>query len=153
MDHLLSDSGTNTLVHKLTRRSYLFRNMEENISHTYEDWEPQEFHGTYDYSGPDYLYETESIIDYDFVEIRNTLRDNCTSCHCRESFYIYYIDGIALLIVAIFGIIGTIMSMIVLLKPRIRDFFSSFLIALSVFDCSFLIMAIFYIGLPAMSCQ
>ena len=122
--------------------------MEENISHTYYTYE--DFHETYDYLGPDYLYETESIIDYDFVETR---RDNCTSCHCHESFYIYYIDGIALLIVAIFGIIGTIMSMIVLLKPRIRDFFSSFLIALSVFDCSFLIMAIFYIGLPAVSCQ
>ena len=152
MDHLLSDSG-NTLVHKLTRRSYLFRNMEENISHTF--YTSEDFQGTYDYSGPDYLYETESIIDYDYIQNHTIFlrKDNCTSCHCHESFYIYYIDGIALLIVAIFGIIGTIMSMIVLLKPRIRDFFSSFLIALSMFDCSFLIMAIFYIGLPAMSCQ
>ena len=126
--------------------------MEENISHTF--YTSEDFQGTYDYSGPDYLYETKSLIaydyDFDFDEIR---RDNCTSCHCHESFYIYYIDGIALVIVAIFGIIGTIMSMIVLLKPRIRDFFSSFLIALSVFDGSFLIMAIFYIGLPAISCQ
>ena len=126
--------------------------MEENISHTF--YTSEDFQGTYDYSGPDYLYETKSLIaydyDFDFDQIR---RDNCTSCHCHESFYIYYIDGIALLIVAIFGIIGTIMSMIVLLKPRIRDFFSSFLIALSVFDGSFLIMAIFYIGLPAISCQ
>ena len=152
MDHLLSDSG-NTLVHKLTRRSYLFRNMEENISHAYYTYE--DFYETYDYSGPDYLYETESIIDYDYIQNHTIFlrKDNCTSCHCHESFYIYYIDGIALVIVAIFGIIGTIMSMIVLLKPRIRDFFSSFLIALSMFDCSFLIMAIFYIGLPAMSCQ
>ena len=132
--------------------------MEENISHTY--YTNEDFHGTYDYSGPDYLYETESVIDYDYDNLSTIFnrkflirKDNCTSCHCHESFYIYYIDGIALLIVAIFGIIGTIMSMIVLLKPRIRDFFSSFLIALSVFDGSFLIMAIFYIGLPAMSCQ
>ena len=83
--------------------------MEENISHTYYTYE--DFHETYNYSGPDYLYpdylyETESIIDYDYIEMR---KDNCTSCHCHESFYIYYIDGIALLIVAIFGIIGTIM--------------------------------------------
>ena len=130
--------------------------MEENISHGYGTYE--DLHVTYNYSSPDYLYpdylyETEYIIDYDFVETNETRRDNCTSCHCHERFYIYYIDGIALLIVAIFGIIGTIMSMIVLLKPRIRDFFSSFLIALSVFDGTFLIMAIFYIGLPAMSCQ
>ena len=127
--------------------------MEENISHAYYTYE--DFYETYDYSGPDYLYETESIIDYDYIQNHTIFlrKDNCTSCHCHESFYIYYIDGIALLIVAIFGIIGTIMSMIVLLKPRIRDFFSSFLIALSMFDCSFLIMAIFYIGLPAMSCQ
>ena len=117
--------------------------MEENTSNTYYTYE--DFYETYDYPGPYYLNETEYV-----GEIR---KDNCTSCHCHESFYIYYIDGIALLIVAIFGIIGTIMSMIVLLKPRIRDFFSSFLIALSVFDGSFLIMAIFYIGLPAISCQ
>ena len=126
--------------------------MEENISHTF--YTSEDFQGTYDYSGPDYLYETKSLIAYDYdLEFNEIRRDNCTSCHCHESFYIYYIDGIALLIVAIFGIIGTIMSMIVLLKPRIRDFFSSFLIALSVFDGSFLIMAIFYIGLPAISCQ
>jgi len=66
--------------------------------------------------------------------------------------YIYYIDGITLMIVAIFGIIGTIMSMIVLLKPQIRNLFSQFLTALCMFDCIFLIMAILYIALPAVSC-
>ena len=69
----------------------------------------------------------------------------------ENDIYIYYIDGITVLIVSIFGIIGTIMSMVVLLKPRIRDFFSNFLIALSIFDCSFLIMAIPFIALPAIS--
>ena len=66
--------------------------------------------------------------------------------------YIYYIDGITLMVVAIFGIIGTIMSMIVLLKPQIRNLFSQFLTALCMFDCIFLIMAILYIALPAVSC-
>ena len=64
MDHLLSEMVIHRYLLKLTRRSYLFRNMEENISHTY--YTNEDFHGTYDYSGPDYLYETESVIDYDY---------------------------------------------------------------------------------------
>ena len=101
--------------------------------------------------------------------------------HCEERMpyellelnYKYYIDGIALLIVAIFGTIGTIMSLVVLLKPRIitrrecrptlsRTFsnvcqekekhFSNFLTALCIFDCSFLLLSILYLGLPAISC-
>ena len=96
------------------------------------------------------LNDSESIYDYSDYEANF---ETCKDCHCPEDIYIYYIDGIILLVVAIFGSIGTIMSMIVLLKPRIRDFFSYFLIALSVFDCSFLIFAIIYIGVPAVSCQ
>ena len=91
-----------------------------------------------------------------------------------ETFnYRYAIDGIALLIVAIFGIIGTIMSSIVLLKPHIckrkkrlqrsfstyssvshgrENYFSIFLTALCIFDCCFLLMSIFYIALPSISC-
>ena len=65
--------------------------------------------------------------------------------------YVYYFDGVALTAVSTLGLIGTLMSIVVLLKPRIRDFFSNFLTALSVFDCIFLTSAIFYVGLPAMS--
>ena len=86
--------------------------------------------------------------------------------------YRYAIDGIALLLVAIFGIIGTIMSIIVLLKPHIckrrerlqrsystyssvshgrEQYFSIFLTALCIFDCCFLIMSILYIALPSLS--
>ena len=63
----------------------------------------------------------------------------------------FYVDGILLLIVALFGIVGTLMSIVVLLKPRIRDFFSGFLTALSICDTLFLILAIPIIGLPALS--
>ena len=91
-----------------------------------------------------------------------------------ETFnYRYAIDGIALLLVAMFGIIGTIMSIIVLLKPHIckrkkrlqrsfstyssvshgrENYFSIFLTALCIFDCCFLLMSIFYIALPSISC-
>ena len=113
----------------------------DNINSTYNSY----------YAYYDYLSLNESIY-YDNEDYEVNFA-NCTNCHCPEDIYIYYIDGIFLLNVALFGIIGTIMSMIVLLKPRIRDFFSYFLIALSVFDCSFLILAIIYIGLPAVSCQ
>ena len=65
--------------------------------------------------------------------------------------YVFYIDGILLLMVALLGIVGTLMSIVVLLKPRIRDFFSGFLTALSICDALFLILAIPFIGLPALS--
>ena len=99
--------------------------------------------------------------------------DHCEEPRPCESDYKYYIDGIALLIVAIFGTIGTIMSLVILLKPRIitrrerppnlsrtvsnvcqekEKHFSNFLTALCIFDCSFLLLAIPYIGLPAVSC-
>ena len=97
---------------------------------------------------------------------------HCGTRSCDKD-YKYYIDGIALLIVAIFGTIGTIMSLVILLKPRIitrrerpptlsRTFsnvcqekekhFSNFLTALCIFDCSFLLLSIPYIGLPAIFC-
>ena len=66
--------------------------------------------------------------------------------------YIYYIDGIILMIVAIFGIIGTLMSVVVLFQPQLRNPFTNFLTALCIFDCSFLMMAILNIALPAISC-
>ena len=90
-------------------------------------------------------------------------------CHFN---YRYAIDGIAILCVAIFGIIGTIMSIIVLLKPHIckrkerlqrsnstyssashrrEQYFSIFLTALCIFDCCFLMMSILYIALPSIS--
>ena len=65
--------------------------------------------------------------------------------------YIFYVDGILLLVVALLGIVGTLMSIVVLLKPRIRDFFSGFLTALSVCDALFLILAIPVVSLPALS--
>ena len=68
-----------------------------------------------------------------------------------SSSYVFYVDGILLLLVAFLGIVGTLMSIVVLLKPRIRDFFSGFLTALSVCDALFLILAIPLVALPALS--
>ena len=65
--------------------------------------------------------------------------------------YQYYFDGMLLLIVAGIGCIGTILSLIVLLRPKNRDIFSNFFTALSFFDCSFLFLAALYVGLPAIS--
>ena len=66
--------------------------------------------------------------------------------------YKYWINGVSLMVVAIFGIIGTIMSIIVLLQTQFRNFFSKLLIALCAFDCTFLIMSILHIALPSISC-
>ena len=86
-------------------------------------------------------------IDQEYAECQEQICDSY-----RQYDYKYYIDGIALLIVAIFGIVGTLMSLFVLLKYRIRDLFSNFLTALCLFDCSFLILAILYLALPSLSC-
>ena len=74
--------------------------------------------------------------------------------HCDSSDYDYKftIDGIFLLTVAIFGIIGTLMSIAVLFKPQLQNPFTKLLTVLCMFDCTFLIMAILYISLPATSC-
>ena len=66
--------------------------------------------------------------------------------------YKYYIDGIVLFIVAIFGITGTLMSVAVLFKPQLQNPFTKLLTFLCIFDGTFLTMALFYISLPSLSC-
>ena len=87
-----------------------------------------------DKNGTTFLYNPNYTIEMEFSDSKKK--------------YLFYVDGIALTIVSLFGVIGTILSMIVLLKPGIHDLFSSFLTALSMFDTIFLILAIFYLGLP-----
>ena len=69
--------------------------------------------------------------------------------------FIFIVDGVILTLVSLFGIVGTFMSIIVLVKPRIRgnsrDLFSKFLTALAVYDSLFLLVAILLFGLPALS--
>jgi len=81
----------------------------------------------------------------------------CYSQHCNSSNsshydYKYFVDGIILFIVGIFGIIGTVMSIAVLFKPHLQNPFTKLLTVLCMFDCTFLIMAILYISLPNISC-
>jgi hypothetical protein len=119
-----------------------------------KDEEQSTFVADSDYdTPPDYVYTVE-----------NGLYTNATSMtHCFESQhcnppdpcyfdYKYYIDGIVLFIVAIFGITGTLMSVTVLFKPQLQNPFTKLLTFLCIFDCTFLIMAIFYISLPSLSC-
>ena len=124
---------------------------------------------------PDYVEADDRPpnLSSEYVHCEERTCDNVDEFWKIDKDYKYYIDGVALLIVAIFGTIGTIMSLIVLLKPRIitrregpltlsRTFsnvsqekekhFSNFLTALCIFDCSFLLLAIPYIGLPAITC-
>ena len=70
--------------------------------------------------------------------------------------FLYVVDGVILTVVSVFGIIGTLMSLGVLLKQRWRktrssDHFSQFLSALAVFDTTFLITALLNSGLPHLS--
>lgn len=67
-----------------------------------------------------------------------------------ESF-IFYVEGVVLTSVATFGLVGTIMSIYVLLQPRLRNSFSAFLTGLAVCDSTFLLFAILMFGLPNVS--
>ena len=71
------------------------------------------------------------------------------------SNFIFIVDGIILTLVSCFGIVGTSMSIIILVKTRLRgisrDHFSTFLTALAIYDSLFLIVAILLFGLPSLS--
>ena len=59
----------------------------------------------------------------------------------------YVVDGIVLSLVSLFGLIGTILAIRVLLKPSLRTAFSTLLVGLAVCDAVFLLFAFLIIGL------
>jgi len=75
--------------------------------------------------------------------------------HVSVDNFVFIVDGIILTLVSIFGVVGTSMAIIVLIKPRLRgnsrDLFSKFLTALAVYDTLFLFLALLLFGLPALS--
>ena len=80
------------------------------------------------------------------------ITQDCDPLNPIKYDYRFYIDGISVLIVSIFGIIGTLMANDILLKPILRNSFTKFLSALCIFDSSFLVFAILKIALPSISC-
>ena len=62
--------------------------------------------------------------------------------------YEYFVDGIALTSVSFFGLIGTLLSIRVLLRPNLRNSFSTLLAGLAACDANFLTCAVLIIGLP-----
>ena len=102
---------------------------------------------------PEYVYADENESDPNAAFMRHCFESqHCSSPDPCYFDYKYYIDGIVLFIVAIFGITGTLMSVAVLFKPQLQNPFTKLLTFLCIFDCTFLIMAIFYISLPSVSC-
>ena len=99
-----------------------------------------------------FVVDSDYVTPPDYVGV--TFMTHCyESEHCSPPDpYKYYIDGFVLLFVAIFGITGTLMSVAVLFKPQLQNPFTKLLTFLCIFDCSFLIMAIFYTSLPSLSC-
>ena len=103
----------------------------------------------------DYGYGNDTLLDY--LDDYEDPYAGCYSLHCNSANlshydYKYFIDGIVLFIVGIFGIIGTVMSIAVLFKPHLQNPFTKLLTVLCMFDCTFLIMEILYTSLPAISC-
>ena len=107
--------------------------------------------------------EQDSDNDFRFVKLPDYVINHAAENHCYDSEhcsqphpclfdYKYYIDGILLFIVAIFGIAGTLLSVAVLFKPQLQNPFTKLLTFLCLFDGTFLTMAIFYISLPSLSC-
>lgn len=61
----------------------------------------------------------------------------------------FMIDGVALTAVSLFGVMGTLMSIRVLISPQLRNnAFSALLVYLAVCDSNFLFFAVLTIGLP-----
>ena len=60
----------------------------------------------------------------------------------------YYVDGLALTSVSTLGILGTLLSIRVLLQPDLRNSFSTLLLGLAVADSNFLFYAVLVVGLP-----
>ncbi|CAB4054859.1 unnamed protein product [Lepeophtheirus salmonis] len=62
--------------------------------------------------------------------------------------FTFWVEGVALTLISLFGIIGTSMSIRVLLKPDIRESFSGLLTGLAFCDVLFLIFSMCLFGLP-----
>ncbi len=60
----------------------------------------------------------------------------------------FYVDGVILTSVSVFGLVGTLLSIRVLLRPHLRTSFSNLLVGLAICDANFLTCAILIIGLP-----
>ena len=90
-----------------------------------------------------------------------------------DSHFFYVLDGVVLSSLSIFGMVGTLMSLWVLIKSPVKrffrgsrrglsggglsgsscrriDHFSQCLTALAVYDTNFLVMALLCIGIPHM---
>ena len=60
------------------------------------------------------------------------------------------LEGVILTTVSVLGLVGTLMSIYVLLKPRLKDCFSTLLTGLAVCDSAFLLLAVLNFGLPSL---
>ena len=93
----------------------------------------------------------------DLTELLNNGYEIETSVHDEHNIepFVFWVDGVVLSTVSIFGVIGTLMAIVVLIKPRIRgnsrDLFSKFLTALAVYDSFFLCLALLMFGVPSLS--
>ncbi len=65
-----------------------------------------------------------------------------------DNTFEFAVDGVALTVVSCVGLVGTVMSIRVLLTPSLRNSFSTLLVGLAVCDAAFLAFAILIIGLP-----
>lgn len=60
----------------------------------------------------------------------------------------YYVQGVCGNTIAILGLIGNILSIVVLSQPRMKSATSCYLIALSVYDCFVLLALMLFFALP-----
>lgn len=86
------------------------------------------------------------------VSINDTPEFDLTSCLERESpateFYRFITNGILLNVIGFFGILGNIISMIILSRPQMRSSINYLLIGLARIDIGLIITSILLFGLP-----
>ena len=63
----------------------------------------------------------------------------------------FYIEGVALLPISIVGIVGNILSMVILSCPEMQNNFNHLLFSLSTFDLIYLVMSTMIFAIPKLS--
>ena len=76
------------------------------------------------------------------------------TCELRDTSktdYKYYVEGVLLMIIGTFGIIGNISAIVVFTRQSLQKSFYGLMLSLAVFDLIFIITVIFGFGIPSLS--
>ena len=83
--------------------------------------------------------------------IFQTQEKTCEERDTSKTDYQYYVEGVLLMIIGTFGIIGNISAIVVFTRQSLQKSFYGLMLSLAVFDLIFIITVIFGFGIPSLS--